>query len=354
MKTPFTFIVTSNKGGSGKTPVAINLVMWALSQRPPKKVLVVDINHVNQDFFNAMKHLKHGVSNRYENSFTIEDVGLAYYLPLSDNIHLVRSQSFQPLSQQQVVSMVTDSAAAYAEQKGAPVFQPDIVIVDGNYCFPSYRPKQGATIDTLPFVFFNIWSLTSPHELVLPKEYRTTIGRYKEIFNDEEWDRTHFIHVFSILEKARSITSEVTRMFTSRRGIYTVPGSDDLSSLYKKIALDTTTRVEGYPFDQVQREVFSRIMAELKSILVEEPTSYTEDVINERWINRINIFITEHKNFPLNILPMPHYYPFLRKAVIDMILRERIDIPEIEGLFADFFTWISMFMDRYFPVISKA
>ena len=62
MKKPITFIVTSNKGGSGKTPVSINLALWGHSQEPPLKVLIIDINHTNQDRYQAMKHLLQIVS----------------------------------------------------------------------------------------------------------------------------------------------------------------------------------------------------------------------------------------------------------------------------------------------------
>ncbi len=354
MNKPITFIVTSNKGGSGKTPVAVNIALWALSQSPSKRVLVIDINHVNQDFFNAMQHLNYESNSAFENAFTMDSVGTAYYLPLSDKIHLVRSRSFQPLTPSQVVSMITDSVVAFSEQKGTPMFQPDIIIVDGNYCFPSYRPDDNTRIEFAPFTFLNIWSMTSPHELRLPKEYRTTIGKYKEVFNMDDWDKKHFIHVFSILEKARTLTSEVSKVFSRRRGLYTVAGSDDLATLYSKYATDSSYRNEGYSFDQVQREIFSPIMAELDSIMIEDPSTYSEDAINARWVERVNIFMTQHKHFPLNVLPLPHYYPFLRKAVIDMILRDRLDLLELKTLFTDFFTWISLFMDRYFPEISKS
>lgn len=346
MYRPITVIVTSNKGGSGKTPIAINLAIWGLSQNPPLKVLVVDINHTNQDFFQAMQHISPDNGRSFETAFTLEEVGTAYYLPLSDNLHLVRSQAFQPLTAEQFIEIVTKSVQEYARQHGKVQYIPDLIVVDSNYCFPSYRLRGETKTDSPAFIFLNIWSITSPHELRLPKDYRTTINHFKVMFDEQDWDRTHFIHVFSVLEKERKLTSEVTKVFS--RGLYTVPGSDDLAALYKKRVLDDKVRSVGYSFDQIQREVFSPLLAELDSLMVEDPKSYSEDTINARWVERVNIFLTQHNEFPLNLLPMPHYYPFLRKAVVDMILRERLDLDLIRGIFSDFYKWVEMYLNRFF------
>ncbi|MFW9920087.1 MAG: hypothetical protein ACFFED_10835, partial [Candidatus Thorarchaeota archaeon] len=57
---------------------------------------------------------------------------------------------------------------------------------------------------------------------------------------------------------------------------------------------------------------------------------------------------TENRKFPLNVLPLPHFYPFLRKSVVDMILRERLDLEMVHDLFADFYRWMDMFLTRFF------
>ena len=142
-------------------------------------------------------------------------------------------------------------------------------------------------------------------------------------------------------------------VLTRRRGVYTVPGSDDLADLYKKMALDKFTKANGYTFDEIQRKVFSPILAELDSLMTEDPDSYSEDIINARWIERINIFLTEEKRFPMNVFPLPHYYPFLRKAVIDMILRERLDLPMLKELFGHFHKWVDMYLSRYFKEYNR-
>ncbi|MFX0108488.1 MAG: hypothetical protein ACFE7R_09410, partial [Candidatus Hodarchaeota archaeon] len=139
MKKPLTVVVTSNKGGSGKTPMSINLATWGLSQSPSWKVLIIDINHTNQDLFQAMQHVFTNGETRFETAFTLEKTGTAYYLPLSDNLHLVRPRAFQPLSPAQTIEMITRSTGEYAKQKSVGVFSPDLIVVDGNYCFPSYR-----------------------------------------------------------------------------------------------------------------------------------------------------------------------------------------------------------------------
>ena len=82
--------------------------------------------------------------------------------------------------------------------------------------------------------------------------------------------------------------------------------------------------------------------------MTEDPDTYTEDVINARWVERINIFLTDEKRFPKNVFPLPHYYPFLRKAVVDMILRERLDLRMISDLFGHFYDWVNMYLNRYF------
>ncbi len=347
MKRPLTAIVTSNKGGSGKTPISLNLAVWGLSQKPPLKVLVIDINHTNQDLFQAMQHLTLGNGGGFETAFSLEKTGTAYYLPLSKELHLVRSRAFQPLTPAQTVEMITESTTQFATQKGQGVFNPDMIVLDGNYCFPSYRIKQKMAVDYPPFVFFNIWSITSPHELRMPKDYRATIMNYKDWFEAESWDSTNFIHVFTVLEKERRLASEMSRIIKFQRAIYSVPGSDDLADLYRRIAEDKTSKAKGFPFDQVQREIFSPILSELDSLSVEDPSSYSEDMINARWVERINIFLTNHRVFPKNVFPLPHYYPFLRKAVVDMILRDRIELPKVKEMFGDFYRWIKIFMDRY-------
>jgi hypothetical protein len=347
MKKPMTMIVTSNKGGSGKTPISLNLAVWGLSQNPPLKVLVIDINHTNQDLFQAMQNLTLGNGGGFETAFTLERSGTAYYLPISDNLHLARSRAFLPLSPAQTVEMITKSTSQFAAQKDRTVFNPDLIVLDGNYCFPSYRIKENPAMDYPPFVFFNIWSITSPHELRMPKDYRATITNYKDWFDADSWDTTNFIHVFTVLEKERRLSSEMSRLIRFQRAVYSVPGSDDLADLYRKIALDKTCRSKGFSFDQVQREIFSPILSELDSLSVEDPTSYSEDIINARWVERINIFLTNHRVFPKNVFPLPHYYPFLRKAVVDMILRDRVDLPMVKKMFGDFYRWISIFMDRY-------
>ncbi|MFW9908220.1 MAG: hypothetical protein ACFFEF_06565 [Candidatus Thorarchaeota archaeon] len=345
MKKPITFIVTSNKGGSGKTPLSICAAIWGLSQSPPLRVLVVDINHTNQDLYQAMQHLSLNGENRFETAFTLKNTGTTYYLPLSDNLHLVRSRTFQPLTAEQIVEVISDSTTRFASQHDRAPFQPDLIIVDSNYCFPSYRLDEKAQVKT-PFVFLNIWSMTSPHELRVPRDYKTVINNYKAIFNEEGWDKTNFIHVFSVLEKDRGFGSEMLKVFSRHRAIYTVPGSDDLAALYRKMALDEKTRSTGYSFDEVQRKIFAPILAELDSLMTEDPTTYSEDVINARWVERINIFLTEHRQFPLNLFPLPHYYPFLRKAVVDMILRERLELDMVRTLFSDFYQWVDMFLKR--------
>ena len=191
MKKPLTVIVTSNKGGSGKTPISLNLAVWGLSQDPPMKVLVIDINHTNQDLFQAMQHLTIGNGGGFETAFSLEKTGTAYYLPLAENLHLVRSRAFQPLTPSQTVEMITQSTTQYASQKGLGVFNPDLIVLDGNYCFPSYRITEKLATDYPPFVFFNIWSITSPHELRMPKDYRNTILNYKDWFAAESWDSTN-------------------------------------------------------------------------------------------------------------------------------------------------------------------
>jgi hypothetical protein len=346
MKKPLIMIVTSNKGGSGKTPISINLVTWALTQSPPWKVMVIDINHVNQDFFQSMQHLP-SENGSFETAFALKKTGTAYYLPLSENLHLVRSQSFQPLSPEQTIETITESASEFAKQKGRSEFVPDLIVVDGNYCFPSYRLTEKLPIAFPPFIFLNIWSITSPHELRMPKDYRQTIGNYKDWFNVQDWDSTNFIHVFTVQEKERRLTSEMTRLMRFQRAMYSVPGSDDLADLYRKLVESPTSKTTGFSFDQIQREIFSPLLAEIDSMMVEDPSSYSEDIINARWIERINIFLTNHRVFPLNVFPLPHYYPFLRKVTVDMILRERIDLPMIRSLFGDFHTWVSLFMNRY-------
>jgi len=348
VKRPNTFIVTSNKGGSGKTPLSINLAIWALSQNPPLKVLIVDINHTNQDLYQAMRHLVLNGESRFETAFTLRKTGTAYYLPLGEHLHLVRSRTFQPLTAEQVVEVIQDSTTEFAKEQQRAAFEPDIIIVDSNYCFPSYRLEDKTKLDSPAFIFLNIWSMTSPHELRVPRDYRNVINNYKAVFDKPDWDKTNFIHVFSVLEKERSISSEMMQVLRMRRGIYTVPGSDDLADLYKKMALDEKMNANGYSFDEIQRKVFSPILAELDSLMTEDPSSYSEDVINARWVERINIFLTEEKRFPKNVFPLPHYYPFLRKAVVDMILRERLDLDMIRSLFADFYRWVDMFLSRYF------
>ncbi len=348
MMKPVTIFVTSNKGGSGKTPISINIAAWALMQDPPLKVLGIDINHTNQDFFQAMSHLQFQEQTQYETSFSLKDTGTTYYLPLSDSLHLVRTQTFKPLTPEQIVEVVRDSSKEYAKEHGKSEFKPDIIILDSNYCFPNFRMETGLKIKLPPFIFLNVWSITSPHELRLPKEYRLTIRLFKDIFEDTKWDTTNFIHVFSILEKDRGITSEMMRTLSRRRAVYTVPGSDDLADLYRKIAIDQRAKSEGYSFDYIQREVFSPIMSELDSLVHEDPGYYSEDILNARWVERVNIFLTQTKKFPLNVLPMPHYYPFLRKAVVDMILRERFDLEMIKELFTDFHNWLDLFLTRFF------
>lgn len=347
MKKPLTVIVTSNKGGSGKTPISINIATWALSQETPWKVLICDINHTNQDCFQAMQHLELGEETKFETAFSLEKTGTAYYLPHSSNLHLVRPRAFQPLSPPQTIEMVTQSTKEFARQKGTVAFDPDLIVVDGNYCFPSYRLMERVKTDYPPFIFFNIWSITSPHELRTPSEYRTTIGTYKDMFEDPSWDKTNFVNVFSVLEKERRLASEMSRIVKFQRGMYSVPGSDDLADLYKKIVTDLNSKPEGFSFDQLQREIFSPILAEIDSLMVEDPRSYSEDIINARWVERVNIFLTEHKRFPCNVLPLPHYYPFLRKAAVDMILRDRINLPTVREIFGDFYKWLGMYLDRY-------
>ncbi|MGY5852210.1 MAG: hypothetical protein RTU92_01430 [Candidatus Thorarchaeota archaeon] len=347
MKKPLTMIVTSNKGGSGKTPISINLATWALTQSPPLKVLLIDINHTNQDLFQAMQHIPADNGSAFEAAFSLEKTGTAYYLPLRENLHLVRSRAFQPLTSEQAIEMITKSTTQFAQEKGRAVFQPDIIILDGNYCFPSYRITERIGIDIPPFIFLNIWSITSPHELRMPTDYRSTIQNYKDWFNAQEWDSTNFIHVFTVQEKERRLTSEMTRLLRFQRAMYSVPGSDDLADLYRKVAEDTTANAKGFTFDQVQREIFSPLLSEIDSLMIEEPSSYSEDMINARWVERINIFLTNHRTFPMNIFPLPHYYPFLRKATVDMILRDRIDLPMIQKIYGDFHKWVSLFMNRY-------
>lgn len=347
MKRPVTIIVTSNKGGSGKTPIAINIAAWGLSQHRPLKVLAIDINHTNQDLFQALQHLAMGNERNYETAFSLKKTGTAYYLPLSETLHLVRSQRFQPLTPEQVLEVISSSAAQFALQHDRAPFEPDLIVVDSSYCFPNFRLELGSRLDTNPVIFLNIWSITSPHELRLPKEYRMTINCYKDLFDDQDWDKTNFIHVFSVLEKERNISSEMLRTLGRHRGVYTVPGSDDLADLYRRIVEDRLSVAEGYTFDTVQRRVFSPMLAEIDSLMLEEPKSYSEDVLNARWVERINIFLTENRKFPLNVLPLPHFYPFLRKAVVDMILRERLDLPMVREMFADFYKWIGMFLTRF-------
>lgn len=348
MKKPTTFIVTSNKGGSGKTPLSINLALWGLSQNPPLKTLVIDINHTNQDLYQSMQHLVLNGESRYETAFSLQKTGTAYYLPLSNHLHLVRSQTFQPLTAEQVVEVILESTVEFAREHNRPPFEPDMIVVDSNYCFPSYRLEDKTKLDAPAFVFFNIWSITSPHELRVPRDYRNVINNYKAVFDDSDWDKTNFIHVFSVLEKDRSISSEMMQVLARRRGVYTVPGSDDLADLYKKMTEDKLTKSAGYDFDGIQRRIFSPILAELDSLMTEDPESYSEDIINARWIERINIFLTDEKRFPMNVFPLPHFYPFLRKAVVDMILRERLDIMMTRDLFGHFHKWVDMYLSRYF------
>ncbi len=348
MKRPKTIVVTSNKGGSGKTPITINIAAWGLSQDPPLKVLAIDINHTNQDLFQAMRHLRFTDERKYETTFSLEGVGTAHYIPLSDTLHLVRPQIFKPLTSEQMLRIVTESASAFADEQESTPFEPDLIVVDSNYCFPIFRVDVDMKLDLDPLTFMNVWSITSPHELRLPKEYRMTINSFKTLYNDPDWDKKHFIHVFSILEKDRTLTSEMMKMISRRRGIYTVPGSDDLADLYRKIAEDEKVDSEGYSFDHIQLKVFSPILAEIDSLVMESPWDYSEDILNARWIERINIFLTQTKKFPLNVLPLPHYYPFLRKSVVDIILRERVDLELVRLLFSDFYKWMDMYLTRFF------
>ncbi|MBD3407782.1 MAG: hypothetical protein GF411_16810 [Candidatus Lokiarchaeota archaeon] len=348
MKKPKTVIVTSNKGGSGKSPMSVNLAVWALSRPKPWKVLAIDINHTNQDFFQSMQHLQFSDERKFDTAFSLDKVGTCYYLPLSDNLHLVRPREFLPLSPSQTTEIISKSDSAFAKQTGNGLFNPDLIVVDGNYCFPSYRVNPNERLDIPPYIFMNIWSITSPHELRLPTAYRKTIQTYRDVFDCPDWDSTHFINVFSVLEKERKLTSEFQRLVSLQRSVYDVPGSDDLAGLYKKIVRNTDAKEEGFSFDAIQNEIFSPILAELESLMVEDPKSYSEDVINARWVERVNIFLTKHKVFPVNVLPFPHYYPFLRKAVVDMILRERFDLEFVRKLFGDFYKWMSMYLDRFF------
>ncbi len=347
---PQTVIVSSNKGGSGKTPISIALAIWGLSQDPPLRVLAIDINHTNQDLFQALKDLRLEGDRAFETAFSLPHIDTAYYLPLSENLHLVRQREFLPLSTEHIIELIEESTTSYAKERSVAPFEPDLIVVDGNYCFPSYRVSARTRLSVPPFIIMNIWSITSPHELTIPSAYRNTINSYKAVFDDPTWDSSHFIHIFSVLEKDRSISSEFSRLVRIQREIYTVPGSDDLAGLYKERAKSTTVRVEGYAFDQIQREVFSPLLAELDSLMTEDPKSYTEDVINARWIERVNVFLTKHKTFPLNVLPLPHYYPFLRKAVIDMILRRSLTLDEMSSMLGSFYTWMDLFLSRYFAV----
>ncbi len=348
MGRPQTVIVTSNKGGSGKTPLAVALVTWALSRTPPLKVLAVDINHTNQDLFQSLRDIRLDGETGFETAFSLSGLGTAYYLPAGDNLHLVRPSEFRPLSPEQVLGMIRDAPTAYAKENGVAPLEPDLIVVDGNYCFPSYRLSPGTKVDLPPFIFLNIWSITSPHELRIPAAYRKTIGEYRDIFGSPAWDSEMFIHVFSVLEKARGISSEVSRLVRLRREVYTVPGSDDLAALYRRLAESPSHRVSGYSFDQIQREIFSPMLAELESIVLEDPTTYSEDLINARWVERVNAFLTLHKEFPLNVLPLPHYYPFLRKAIIDMILRRDLTVGLVRKMLGSFYDWVTLFLDHYF------
>ncbi|MEM4734364.1 MAG: hypothetical protein QXS20_01485, partial [Candidatus Thorarchaeota archaeon] len=198
-----------------------------------------------------------------------------------------------------------------------------------------------------PFTFLNIWSITSPHELRMPVDYRNTIGEYRRHYSLDTWDSSHFVHVFTLLEKERKMTSEMSRMVRLQRPMYSVPGSDDLADLYRRLTTDSGSKTQSFSFDQIQKEVFMPILSELDSLVVEDPRSYSEDAVNARWIERINIFLTNHRVFPQNLVPLPHYYPFLRKAVVDMILRERVEIEQARQLFGEFYRWTSMFFERF-------
>ncbi len=352
MNRPMTMIITSNKGGSGKTPVAINIVLWALSRQPAWNVLAIDINHTNQDLFQALQHIVSG-TRHYETAFSLQKTGTAYYLPVNEHLHLVRPRSFQPLSVAQIMELITASTTEFARQREQPVFSPDLIVLDGNYCFPSFRPAERPPSDWPPFTFMNIWSITSPHELRVPTDYRNTINDFKTYYNLQSWDSTNFIHVFTLLEKERRLSSEVGRLVRMQRAVYSVQGSDDLADVYKSLSKNVASKVTGFSFDQIQREIFSPILAELESLTTEDTTSYSEDTMNARWIERINIFLTQHNGFPINVLPFPHYYPFLRKAVVDMILRERLETDEIRRMFGDYYTWITMFMDRYVTELER-
>ncbi|NWF96468.1 MAG: hypothetical protein HXY34_10050 [Candidatus Thorarchaeota archaeon] len=348
MREPMTIVVTSNKGGSGKTPIGISTVIWALSKQQPWRVLAIDINHTNQDLFQALSHLSPDGEGRFETAFTLPKTGTAYYLPLSDRLHLVRSRAFQPLSPPQVFEMIGSASAEYAKQKGQPRFEPDLIVLDANYCFPSYRMTEAPTGKYPAMYFFNIWSITSPHELRTPVDYRTAISEFRDASGNQTWDSTNFIHIFTLLEKERKISSEVTRLVKMQRAIYSVAGSDDLADLYRRTVLDTTTKSTGFSFDQIQKDVFTPILAEIESLTVEDPSAYSEDVMNARWIERLNIFLSTHRVYPLNVLPLPHHYPHLRRNVVDMILRERLSLDLVKRMFGDFFTWMSMFMERRF------
>ncbi len=354
MRRPMTIIVTANKGGSGKTPIAINLVIWALSRQPSWRVLAIDINHTNQDLFQALQHVVGSGTGRFETAFTLPKTGTVYYLPVSDHLHLVRPRSFQPLSVPQIIEMITSSCGEFARQREQSVFTPDMIVLDGNYCFPSFRPEDRPPAGWPPFTFMNIWSITSPHELRVPTDYRNAITEFKTYYDQQPWDCTNFIHIFTLLEKERKLSSEVGRLVRMQRAVYSVQGSDDLADVYKSLATNNTSKSTGFSFDQIQREIFSPLLAEIDSLSTEDTTSYSEDTINARWIERINIFLTQYKTFPLNVFPFPHYYPFLRKAVVDMILRERIEISEIQRMFGDYYTWMGMFMERYVREMERA
>ncbi len=345
---PQTIIVTSNKGGSGKTPLCIALVLWALTRKPPLRVLAVDINHTNQDLFQALRNLQLDNERRFETAFTLEGLGTAYYLPISDHLHAVRPREFRPLSPPEILEMIRDSPSSFAQERGDEVFQPDMIVVDGNYCFPSYRMPADTKIGLPAFTFFNIWSITSPHELRIPSAYRRTIEDFRTAFDNRRWDSTHFIHVFSVLEKGRGISSELSRLVRLQREVYTVPGSDDLADLYRKRVTAPELGSEGFAFDKVQREIFSPMLSELESMMTEAPDAFDEDAVNARWVERVNVFLTSHNVFPLNLFPLPHYYPFLRRAVIDMILRRSLTLELMTKMLGAFYSWVAMFLSRYY------
>ncbi|MFX1519089.1 MAG: hypothetical protein ACFFCD_04140 [Promethearchaeota archaeon] len=325
------WIVTANKGGSGKTTFSLLSTLY-FSEEADKKVIAVDANFVNPNLYTVLKSVIETQQTYGKNEKCVDsNLPLTYWKrEVTKNIQLIWLDEFYSLYKIDELYAFLDYILQNEDA--------DVAIVDTQLNFPCFRPKD--KLLSIPPRFLTLWVWSAGADELEMKLTWDTVNKFTQAYGDD-YDRKHILYAFTVEPFVpRKLSPLLTHSF---RGHHHLEGGKDLLKTLRKYEKKSRTLLSFNEFrDKIiasARKDFLAIPGGSSMLLKEE--------IPKIWMEVLQEFLDKSQTYPINLFCNPVIYYDLMLFLTDLILRRGKTLEDIIEAFDELYKQFIRFIHTY-------